>query len=65
MYIGSTYGAPSAAAKAFVQIARNSVDETLSALNDFISSDLEDFRKAVDEARIALLSGMQPIKVTD
>ena len=57
--------APSAAAKTYVQIARNSVDESLSALNDFISSDLEDFRKAVDEAGIALLSGMQPVKVTD
>jgi hypothetical protein len=65
MYVGSTYGAPSAAAKTYVQIARNSVDETLSALNDFISSDLEDFRKAVDEAGIALLTGMQPVSVTD
>jgi len=37
----------------------------LSALNDFISSDLEDFRKAVDAAGIALLSGMQPVKVAD
>jgi hypothetical protein len=65
VYVRSTYGAPSAAAKTYVQIARNSVDETLSALNDFISSDLEDFRKAVDEAGIALLTGMQPVSVTD
>ena len=64
-YVGSTYGAPSAAAKTYVQIARNSVDETLTALNDFIGSDLEDFRKAVDEAGIALLSGVQPVEVTD
>jgi hypothetical protein len=64
-YVGSTYGAPSAAAKTYVQITRNSVDETLSALNDFIGSDLEDFRKAVDEAGIALLSGVQPVELTD
>jgi hypothetical protein len=64
-YVSSSYGAPTAAAKTYVQIARNSVDETLSALNDFISSDLEDFRKAVDEAGIALLSGVQPVEVTN
>lgn len=64
-YVGSTYGAPSAAAKTYVQIARNSVDETLSALNDFISRDLEDFRKAVAQAGIVLLSGVQAVELTD
>ncbi len=64
-YVASTYGAPSAAARTYIQLAHNSVDEGLSEINDFISSELEEFRKAVDAAGIGLLSGLQPLSVEE
>ncbi|MFQ5548468.1 MAG: WD40/YVTN/BNR-like repeat-containing protein [Woeseia sp.] len=64
-YVASTRDSPSAAADSYIEIARNSIDEGLSELNDFIDSELADFRKAVDEAGIAPLSGVTPVAVTD
>ena len=54
-YVGSTYGAPSAAAITYIQLARDSVDEGLFALNNFFAGELEDFRTTVDAAGIGLL----------
>ncbi len=64
-YVSSTYDVPSAAANSYVELARNSVDEGLSILNDFDSGELEDFRKAVDDAGIGLLSDTEPVSVAD
>ncbi len=56
---------PSAAAKTYIELAGNSIDEGLSALNDLISGELEVFREAVDEAGIGLLSDTEPVSVAD
>jgi len=55
-YVASTIDAPSEAARTYIELARNSVDEGLAALNDFIGGELEDVRKAVEQAGIGLLS---------
>jgi len=61
-YVASTKDVPSAAAKTYIDIARAAVDEGLSALNELIGGELEDFRKAVNQAGIGLLSDIEPVK---
>jgi len=61
-YVASTKDGPSAAARTYIDIARTTVDEGLSALNELIGGELEDFRMAVDQARIGLLSDIEPVK---
>ncbi len=55
-YVASTKDVPSAAAETYIDIARGAVDEGLSAMNDLVAGELEEFRKAVDQAGIGLLS---------
>ncbi len=64
-YVASTKDVPSAAAKTYIDIARVSVDEGLSALNDLIAGELGDLRKAVDSAGIGLLSDTKSVSVAD
>ena len=61
-YVASTKDAPSAAAKTYIEIARAAVNEGLSALNELIGGELEEFRKAVDQAGIGLLSDIEPVR---
>ncbi len=61
-YVASTKDGPSAAAKTYIDIARAAVDEGLSALNELIGGELEDFRKVVNQAGIGLLSDIEPVK---
>jgi hypothetical protein len=60
-YVGSTFGAPSAAALTYVQIARQSVDDGLSDLNAFINREFKAFRDAVNAAGIGLLSDIETV----
>jgi hypothetical protein len=64
-YVGSTFGAPSAAAETYIRIARSAVEQGLSDLNELIGGELEAFRKAVDSAGIGLLSDIEPVSVAD
>ena len=57
-YIGSTYGAPSPAARTYIDIARASLDEGLATVDELFSGDLAKFRAAVDAAGIGLLSNV-------
>ena len=61
-YVASTKDVPSAAAKTYISIARASVDEGLSALNEFMAGELQAFRESVEQAGIGLLSDIQPLK---
>ncbi|MFQ6005012.1 MAG: hypothetical protein ACE5OQ_05850 [Woeseia sp.] len=64
-YVASTGDAPSPAAQSYVELARTSINEGLSELNGFIRGQLADFRKAVDSAGVAPLSGVTPVQVGD
>jgi photosystem II stability/assembly factor-like uncharacterized protein len=64
-YVASTRDAPSSTAKTYIRLARISLDEGLSALNRFLSRELADFRKTVDEAGVGLLSDTNPIQPGD
>ena len=64
-HVRSTYGAPSEAAQSYIQIARNSINDGLSNLNDLIDGKLEDFRMAVESAGIGLLSDIEPVNIAD
>jgi hypothetical protein len=64
-YVASTYGAPSAAAMTYVQLARDAVDQGLTAVNGFIGGELGEFRQAVEQAGIGLLSGVQAVTYED
>jgi photosystem II stability/assembly factor-like uncharacterized protein len=57
-YVGSTYGAPSPAARTYIDIARVSLDEGLATVDELFSGDLAKFRAAVDAAGIGLLSNV-------
>ena len=59
-YVGSSYGAPSAAAHSYINNARTALDEGLVAVNEFFSADLAKFRAAVEAAGIGLLSSAGP-----
>jgi photosystem II stability/assembly factor-like uncharacterized protein len=61
-YVGSTKDAPSDAAQTYVELAENALDEGISGLNDFIGSELTDFRSRIDRAGIGLLSDLQPLR---
>jgi hypothetical protein len=59
-YVGSSYGAPSPAARSYINIARTALDEGLVAVDEFFSGDLAEFRATVEAAGIGLLSGAGP-----
>ena len=62
-YVASTGDAPSAAARSYIENARRMVDEGLSALNDVFTGELAEFRNAVQEAGVGLLSDIDPVKL--
>ena len=64
-YVSSTAGAPSDAAQTYIDIASDSLDEGLAAVNEFIDEELATFRNAVDEAGIGLLSVIEPVVLSE
>ncbi len=60
-YIGSSLDAPTPASAAFVELAQTTLDSALADLNAFLGGPLQDFRSAVDEAGVGLLSNTTAI----
>ncbi|HKX55408.1 MAG TPA: hypothetical protein VJN01_04880, partial [Xanthomonadales bacterium] len=55
-YIGSSLDAATPASQAFVELAQTTLDSALAELNAFLGGPLQQFRDAVDEAGVGLLS---------
>ncbi|NIP18911.1 MAG: hypothetical protein GWM87_12705 [Xanthomonadales bacterium] len=62
-FAASAAGAPSPTAEAYAGIARRTLDEALSAVNEFLEEDLAAFREAVSAAGIGLLTPTDPVSV--
>jgi hypothetical protein len=55
-YVGSSRGAPTAAAKSYMEIAERETGKTIASVNDYLGSTLVEFRDRVSVAGIGLLS---------
>jgi photosystem II stability/assembly factor-like uncharacterized protein len=55
-YIGSSLDAATPASQAFVNLAQTTLDSAVAELNAFLGGPLQQFRDAVDEAGVGLLS---------
>ncbi len=60
-YVGSSLDAPTPASAAFVELAQTTLDSALAELNAFLGGPLQDFRSAMDEAGVGLLSNTTAI----
>jgi photosystem II stability/assembly factor-like uncharacterized protein len=60
-YTGSTVGAPSPTARAYAELARESLQQGLAAVNEFVGGELAEFREAVTAAGIGLLAPAEPV----
>ncbi|HET6564718.1 MAG TPA: hypothetical protein VFG52_04835, partial [Xanthomonadales bacterium] len=60
-YIGSSLDAASPASEAFVKLAQTELDSALAELNAFLSGPLQQFRDAVNQAGVGLLSDTSAI----
>ncbi len=54
-YAGSNDGAPSPAARVYLDIARNALSEATGKVNEFMTGELDELRKSVAAAGISLL----------
>jgi photosystem II stability/assembly factor-like uncharacterized protein len=55
-YVGSSRGAPTAAARSYMEIAERETEKTVASVNDYLGSTLVEFRDSVSAAGIGLLS---------
>jgi photosystem II stability/assembly factor-like uncharacterized protein len=60
-YVSSTHAAPTRTAHTYIDIARQALAESTSAVNKFARGELEDFRAAVTAAGIGLLLADEPL----
>ena len=54
-YVGSSRGAPTAAARSYMEIAERETGKTIASVNDYLGSTLVEFRDRVSVAGIGLL----------
>jgi hypothetical protein len=60
-YVGSTADAPSAAAKIYVDLARQALDDAVKAVDIYMAGELDTFRQSLSDAGIGLFTGaVQP-----
>ncbi len=60
-YVGSTADAPSAAAKIYVDLARQALDDAVKAVDIYMAGELDTFRQSLPGAGIGLFTGtVQP-----
>ena len=62
-YVSSTFAAPSPTANTYLDLARTAVDDMIAEVNDFMTDDLAEFRRAVDDSGVGLLTEMAPVSV--
>lgn len=60
-FLSSTWAAPGSTAKAYMDLARETLDDAVSDVNALIADDLRSFRTDVSAAGIGLLMDVQPI----
>lgn len=60
-YVGSTADVPSAAAKIYVDLARQALDDAVKAVDIYMAGELDTFRQSLSDAGIGLFTGaIQP-----
>jgi hypothetical protein len=59
-YVGSSRGAPTAAARSYMEIAERETAKTIASVNDYLSSTLVEYRDSVSAAGIGLLLDVDP-----
>ena len=64
-YVGSGTGAPTATAAAYVDTARMAMEDSLSAVNEYMNNELAAFRDAVAVAGIGLLQAPEPVAISE
>ena len=60
-YVGSTTDAPTDTAKVYIDLARQSLDDAVKAVDNYMSGELEAFSRSLSDAGIGLFTGaIQP-----
>jgi photosystem II stability/assembly factor-like uncharacterized protein len=56
-YVGSTVDAPTVTAKVYIDLARQSLDDAVKAVDNYMSGELDRFSQSLSDAGIGLFSG--------